>query len=442
MKTTFVILSAIVILANCAGENRKEKVNNSTEKKSYPQFPVDSVIRGVKSPSNGNYSYSLYFPVSYNSDSASPVVLIFDPHAKGHYPVSMYRKIANKYGFVLMASENSRNGLSLPEVNQIVSSIYSDAKNLVNINSKAIFAMGFSGGARTAGLLSQNYDIKAVIACGAGFETPNQKLNNYMIGIAGDEDFNFMELNAMLFYNPDNANLIVFEGKHEWPDEASVEAAFASLDNLFVKNNNAAKLEESFIFLKMLAETRYKEANPFYRNLFLNLLTKTLKNHKDFEQILEMLNNSLQEIKENRDRLQKSFGEEMQKQQKFSEAFINEDITWWRKSLQELEKNIKFESDFFVVKMNKRLKAYLGILAFSYCSKAISTKQIEAAEIFLEIYQLLEPENPDVFFYKAKFFILKKDELSAKTALEKSIKLGLDKKKIEDDIDLNQILKN
>jgi hypothetical protein len=128
-------------------------------------------------------------------------------------------------------------------------------------------------------------------------------------------------------------------------------------------------------------------------------------------------------------------------QQTLSHAIVEKDLDWWNNKIKEIQIKTSGNKNTLEHKMYKRLKAYLGILAFTYSSKALATKESEPAREFLEIYELLEPKNPDVFLFKAKYYILVSDKQKAVEMLEMAVALGIDRRKIEADNELKDLLK-
>ena len=54
-------------------------------------------------------SYALYLPSAYSGDRRWPIIYCFDPGARGPVPVRLFRA-AEKYGYILVCSNNSHNG--------------------------------------------------------------------------------------------------------------------------------------------------------------------------------------------------------------------------------------------------------------------------------------------------------------------------------------------
>ncbi len=74
--------------------------------------------------------------------------------------------------------------------------------------------------------------------------------------------------------------------------------------------------------------------------------------------------------------------------------------TWWRNELDEFEQKLS-KKNTQEVNSYKRTKAVLGILMYMKISEEIKNVNSLLIEKFLIIYELLEPENPDMWFFKA-----------------------------------------
>src|SRR5256885_16373675 len=73
---------------------------------SVPQVSIQQIeVRG-----HPGQSYALYVPSNYAADRAWPIVYCLDPGARGRVPVERFAAAAEKYGYVIAGSNNSRNG--------------------------------------------------------------------------------------------------------------------------------------------------------------------------------------------------------------------------------------------------------------------------------------------------------------------------------------------
>src|SRR5580658_5440998 len=77
-------------------------------------YPKDTFKTGVVIPSVGlrldaTQTYALYLPAGYADSAKLPVIIFFDPHGEGALPLNLYHDLADKYHFVLMGSNSSKN---------------------------------------------------------------------------------------------------------------------------------------------------------------------------------------------------------------------------------------------------------------------------------------------------------------------------------------------
>ena len=67
---------------------------------------VHGSVTATADPSN---SYALYLPSAYSPVKRWPLLLVFDPFARGEVSVKLFHEAAEKYGFIVVGSNNSRN---------------------------------------------------------------------------------------------------------------------------------------------------------------------------------------------------------------------------------------------------------------------------------------------------------------------------------------------
>src|SRR5580698_9309050 len=68
---------------------------------------VDSVICS----DDPSQIYAVYLPTKYDSSKKWPIIYFFDPHGVGNLPLILYKDLAEKYGFILAGTYNSKNGM-------------------------------------------------------------------------------------------------------------------------------------------------------------------------------------------------------------------------------------------------------------------------------------------------------------------------------------------
>jgi tetratricopeptide (TPR) repeat protein len=187
--------------------------------------PRGTVIEAVKCEQDPQQSYALYLPGNYTEDKKWPVIFVFEPAARGPLPVRQFAPVAEELGYIIIASNNSRNG-SWSIAFDAAEAIFTEARNKFKIDSSRIYTSGFSGGSRVAiSMAVINSHIGGVIGCGAGLPNisqyrPTSASSFSYVGLVGNKDMNYqehLELEKVLDDLGIANNRIVFEGKHQWP---------------------------------------------------------------------------------------------------------------------------------------------------------------------------------------------------------------------------------
>jgi predicted esterase len=200
--------------------------------------PPDSIPAGQIVPSqvaryHPDQTYALYLPSDYSPWKKYPIVYAFDPGAHGEQPVERMKDAAERYGYILAGSNNSRNG-SLKLQNDAAQAIFEDTHERFSLDDRRMYVAGFSGGARVASQIAQNCKCAAgVILSGAGFAVgtaPSSEALFAVFSTVGAFDFNYPEvthLDAALEIAGSPHFLRYFEGPHEWAPPAVMDEALA-----------------------------------------------------------------------------------------------------------------------------------------------------------------------------------------------------------------------
>lgn len=191
--------------------------------------------------------YSLYLPAGYKVGNIFPLLIFFDPFARGNVPVERYKQVADKYGIIMAGCMNSRNFDGEGSLRSFVA-VYNDIISSYRIDPAKTWLSGFSGGARISTTLASEYkEITGVIACGAGFAdngTIDSRKKFSFAGIVGEEDMNYEEillLNKNLDERRKENMFLVFPGAHQWPPLHYFETA------VFWLNRRSVQLHPSLL---------------------------------------------------------------------------------------------------------------------------------------------------------------------------------------------------
>ncbi len=192
---------------------------------------VDHVVCG----DDPTQSYALYLPSQYSPNRSWPIIYAFDPFARGVTAVEVYKHAAEKYGYIVAGSNNSKNGPAAQEM-AAAQAMWLDTHRRFAIDKDRVYTTGLSGGARAAtsfALYCYTCAVAGVIAHGAGYPTlqgPKPPANDHFVYYVaiGDADFNYPEIVA-LRKKKDEAGAAfkvkVYPGPHQWaPPEIDADA--------------------------------------------------------------------------------------------------------------------------------------------------------------------------------------------------------------------------
>ncbi len=387
----------------------------------------------------------IYLPSDYNSSQKYPVIFCFDPHARGNNPVDSLKSIAEELDYIIVGSNIIRNGLK--DVNHAIDILFNDVINNYSIDNKRIYNCGFSGGGRVATSLAlQNKMINGAISCGAGFPNIDYKqishhLNFY--GIAGNKDFNYLELieNRNLQNNSKhNIYIDIFDGGHFWPSQNTLRDAvlwleFNAMRNMQIPKNKPLiknfykKIENSYN--KLLLDDNIGEAT-FVLNKGIFFLNK-LKNIKYFEKELVKLTER-KEFKEFNKKSEIIFQQEKQLRQAYWYAFQEKDLDWWLNEINKLNEAKNSNQKEMKLNMYNRLLNYLSMIAYVYINNSLNEQNNQNIEKYFSIYKLVDPENPDYYYFRALYNYKSGNNKLVINNLNRSIELGFsDWNKIKND---------
>jgi predicted esterase len=215
-------------------------------------LPVGTIVPKVSTLAKPEQSYSLYLPSQYSPQKQWPIVYAFDPGARGKIPVELMKDAAERYGYIVVGSNNSRNGSWKIEA-EAAQAMLLDTQDRLAIDVHRAYFAGFSGGARVAARLAQLCKCAAgVLLNGAGFQPEAPGSPDTTVAVfasVGTYDFNFAEIIRMdddlerLHY----AHLLrTFDGPHQWAPSSAMDEALAWFRLQAMKRSRDGR-DDSFI---------------------------------------------------------------------------------------------------------------------------------------------------------------------------------------------------
>lgn len=412
------ILVSVSVIQSCShGKNsKKDRAQQATDTVSSKEiFLKGQIINPVICKSDASQSYVLYLPSTYSPEKKYPVMYAFDAHGDGHLPVSLYKDLAEQYGYIIVGSNNSKNGTAWEESEKIANKLFADAGNRLSINTQRIYLLGFSGGARVANAITiTNGSIAGVICCGAAAPATNStslRSNYSFLGIVGNEDFNYIEMRKydmvdLAGHNVKHA-LITFDGKHEWPAKATMDEAFWWLELNEMRKNSSTK-NDSLIAKHIQSVLKQIELLQQKKQVFeiYNLCRKTINFYDGLTDLTSCFSiyKSMQinsEIDKQLKQEEISWSEEGALKQEYIKAMQTPDFTWWTKDIAALNQKIKGGKDKNKVLMYKRTLGFLSLAAYMQTNGALQQNNLPAADFFSKIYVLVDPTNSEAHYLTA-----------------------------------------
>jgi hypothetical protein len=229
-------------------------------------FPTGQIIDAVACLSDASQTYALYLPSTYTPDRAWPILYAFDPRARGRYPVELFRDAAEKHGYIVVGSNNSRNGPAEP-VLRAVRAVWEDTQVRFKIDMRRIYTAGMSGSTTPAWMLASQVGAGVVASGGPMIveEADLAKVKFAYFAVAGDWDFNFGPMQAIargVERAGQPARFETFAGGHRWPPAALCGEALEWLELLAIKQGRRP-IDDAFVaeqLEKALTRARSLEA--------------------------------------------------------------------------------------------------------------------------------------------------------------------------------------
>ena len=216
-----------------------------------PPLPVGKLIPHQVCQADADQSYALYLPSNYSPRKSWPIIYVFDPDARGSVPLEIMKDAAERYGYILAGSNNSRNGSWQLETSS-AQAMSVDTHARLAIDNQRVYFAGFSGGARVASLLAQRCKCAAgVLLNGAGFAgtPPSHDAMFAVFAAVGNYDFNYPELSELdkqLQQAGFPHVLRHFDGSHQWAPAEVMDEALAWFKLMAMKEKRGP-LDPAFV---------------------------------------------------------------------------------------------------------------------------------------------------------------------------------------------------
>lgn len=443
--TSHLDTSATTQNARC---NDKLSVTNKDTIPTTEKFATGVIIDQVICRNDASQNYSLYLPKNYAVDKIYPVLYIFDAHGDGKLPITFYKDLAEKYGYILVGSNNSKNGTTWEDSKSIAEKLFTDVQSRISVNTQRIYVLGFSGGARVAnGLAITNGIINGAICCGAAAPAVNStspRSNYSFIGIAGNKDFNYTEMRKYDMVDLAGYKLkhsmISFDGKHEWPPKEIMEQAIWWMELNEMRKTSSYK-NDSLIAIHVKPILKQieilKQKNKSYE--LYELCKKTINFYENVIDLTDCINTwrSLQgnaEVDKALKHEENIWKQEDVLKQFYVTSLQTKNFEWWKQDIVSLNQKIKTGKDKEETLMFARSLNYLSLACYMQASGMLKQNNIKAAEFYSKLYVLIDPTNKEAYYITASINAINGSNKMAIESLNESIKNGFtDLKRLEED---------
>ncbi len=402
-------------------------------------------------------SYALYCPAGYDKSTTWPVILIFDPGAMGRAGVSTFLDAGRKYGFILVCSNNSRNGPLQNNLNA-AASMLRDVEERFSVDNRRVYTAGFSGGSRFAMTLAvMNGKISGVIGCGAGLPNdrnflPKENTGFFYYGLAGTRDMNYLEMLALPDFFNSRTRVVsyirTFPGGHQWPSSDLLTGAvewliLQDIDRKvipddpalrsYIENKTKKLIDSRLADGDVVEAVRYMSfaARDFRGTTFGTRMSGMLaeyQNSSGYKRAFRIWNKIALEESERRQRFMNSMEEILK-----SSTIPDSTSIWWKNEVKSLIM-LRDKGNPARSAMASRILNFISILCWEEGRAIYSYRLYSHAALLFGICTISDSENPNTWYYLARSLARSDKYKEAVDALYGAVKRGLkSRKKIETD---------
>lgn len=383
-------------------------------------------------------TYEVYLPTTLIDSAVYPVVIFFSPDGDGIVPLEKYKSIAEEWEFILVGSNYTKNGMDANLAMNGANNLVNDVVSRFNVDGARIYLSGFSGGARIAGGLAlQRMDVTGVICCSA---TPAASVApRGFIGIAGLGDMNYLEMKK--FQSASTATtslheLLVFDGKHEWPPVKVMENAMLMI-SLYQPGNAASgdpnKMSDSLTANVIAQCDTLSKISCMLEYQLLASVERAEKNLSGSGAIADRKKKleGSSCVKNDEKKWAAIEAQESDLQKVLSESVLSRDTIWWRQNADSYFETTKTGPEKF---MRQRLRGYVSLLCYTYCNQAFSMNNVHAAEKLVKVYSIVDPTNNEWAYLQSGLYMRLNMIDYAIASMNTAVALGFnDRKRVERD---------
>jgi predicted esterase len=455
------LLLLLLTISSCKSDSGKQEISSisysdTNQQTARPVFNAGDLMERINCTGDPSLTFALYLPASYSQKIKLPLILFFDPQGDGVLPLNKYRKLADQYGYTMMASNDSRNGNTAQQTAHILEELIRSSQTLLNTDSARIYAAGFSGGARVAAMLGLSPSgIQGLALSGAGF--PSEQWNSIppsiIVAMAGNSDMNLSEF---LTLQPREEfkgrfQFIRYNGKHEWPPEEIFENAFMAFESFAMRDKLRATDQKVLQHIDSRFRQQAAQLNVSGRLVESKLLyeawLKDLEGQFEVTEVAKTYNGIIgrpqyQMNSKNEGRI---LEEEIKLRSLYAGSIGTKDTVWWFDSMRKLQSEIKDTKDRQRSEMLQRVQGYVSLGIYSALSRVMRSNILDTktSGYLASIYRITDPENSESWYLAALVAAIEAKPNQALFYLQKSVDAGFsDLKRLQTEVAFNALNTN
>lgn len=372
-------------------------------------IPRGKVIDTVTCTADATQSYAVYIPAG---SGAMPVVYCFDSHGVGSMPVRKYRALADACGFILVGSNNSKNGNDYVTGDHIWAALSADTRARLPVDTGRMYACGFSGGAKVASYLAILHpELKSVILGGAALPDGAQA-DNFDFDITlltGDGDMNMTDLvdfDRALDGTRTQHRILFFNGTHEWAPDSVMRVAFMGLRgsrDTALRSLLLSRVLRDEHAHRLISAERYCRAAVSY-----------LGGGWFAEEGKSIAANPAYRAEARADSV--IFAREDAEKALYGERLGTPDKAYWTHEIDSLQ--------HAGGAMAQRLQSFLSLEFYMGSTHYLNAGDNDDARYFVDLYMLDDPTNSEGWYLSAVLFKRRGQADSAAASLKEALRLG------------------
>jgi pimeloyl-ACP methyl ester carboxylesterase len=424
----------------------------------FPQASANHQITDTVQCRNANgQSYALYLPSNFDNKKSWPVILIFDPAARGRTGVSAFIEAGRKYGFILACSNNSRNG-PIGDNFTAAEAMLRDVEERFTADQRRIYAAGFSGGSRFAMAFAvKEKKISGVIGCGAGLPNdrnflPSVNSDFLYYGLAGTRDMNYLEMHDLSGFLNNQTRVIsyfrTFSGGHQWPGSGLTTEAVEWLV-LQTMNRKILPADQSFLSYvenktQNLINTQLSAGNQADAIMYVRFAIRDFQGTPFASRLIKLLTDSEKsaEYQKAIRKWNKMAATEQERKEKYlnylseivnSGSLPDSASAWWNNETIELIR-LRDKGSPENSQMASRVLNFISILCSEQGTSYYRNRFYAQAASLFEICTLSDSENPNNSYNLARSLAGSGESKKSMDALSAAINHGfISRKTVESD---------